>query len=199
MNNVINLFIIPLQQSMYTDKINTRKGSFLYDLTGIRYITIILLLFTTNSCKINYSFTGATFSSEIQTISVQYFPNYSKLIQPTLSQTFTEALKDKFQSQTNFQFVNDIGDVNFEGEIREYRTQPIAISGNETAALNRLTITIRVKYTNSVEPDNSFDSSFSRYADYDSSSILDDVEDELITEIIEQIIDDIYNRAFVNW
>ena len=178
---------------------NNISNSFVINFsTRARYITV-LLLFISSSCKINYSFTGATMSSEIKTISVQYFPNYSKLVQPTLSQTFTEAMKDKFQSQTNLEFVNDIGDINFEGEIREYRTQPVAISGNETASLNRLTITIRVKYTNSVEPENSFDASFSRYADYDSSSILEDVEDELITQIVEQILDDVYNRAFVNW
>jgi len=161
--------------------------------------TLLLLLILSNSCSIKYSFTGASISPDIKTISVQYFSNYANLIQPTLSQTFTETLKDKFQSQTNLQLVNHIGDVNFEGEINRYFTQPVAIQGNETTALNRLTITIRVKFTDSKEQENSFNTSFSRYADYESSQILDQVEDELIEEIVEQIIDDIFNKAFVNW
>ncbi|MCA1747810.1 MAG: LPS assembly lipoprotein LptE, partial [Bacteroidales bacterium] len=85
------------------------------------------------------------------------------------------------------------------GEIRNYETRPTAITGNETAARNRLTISVRVVYTNDVDPEADFDSSFSRYEDYDSSQNLADVEGELIDLIVESIMDDIFSKAFVNW
>ena len=87
----------------------------------------------------------------------------------------------------------------FSGEIRNYETKPTAITGEETAARNRLTISIRVVYTNNIDPEAGFESSFSRYEDYDSSQSLADVEDELIELIIENILEDIFNKAFVNW
>ena len=104
----------------------------------------MLTIHYTTSCKINYSFTGASISPDIKTVSIQYFPNMARLVNPNLSQVFTESLKEKFLSQTNLSLVNNIGDLNFEGEIVEYYTKPMAIQGDETAALNRLTIKIRV-------------------------------------------------------
>ena len=135
----------------------------------------------------------------INTFSVQYFPNRAPLVQAQLSQTFTDALKDKIEGQTRLKMVTGFGDVDFSGEIQNYETRPTAISGNETAALNRLTITVRVKFTDSINPDNSWESSFSRYEDYESSKNLTDVEEDLIELILENILEDIYNKAFVNW
>ncbi len=163
------------------------------------WITVLLTMVLTYGCKINYSFTGASISPDIKTISVQYFPNMADIIQPTLSQDFTDALKDRFKSQTRLTFVNELGDVDFSGEITDYSTQPVAITGNEAAALNRLTITVRIKYTNSIDTEQNFDTSFSRYAEYSSSQSLSEVEGNLIKEIVEQLTEDIFNRAFVNW
>ena len=151
------------------------------------------------SCKVSYSFSGVTIPPEITTCSVQDFPNRAPVVQAQLSQKFADALKDKIQAQTNLNLINGFGDVDFSGEIRNYETRPTAITGNETAALNRLTITVRVKYTNSHDPEQDFDTSFSRYEDYDSSKNLAQVEDELITLILEVLIEDVFNRAFVNW
>lgn len=152
-----------------------------------------------SGCKISYSFSGVTIAPEIKTFSVQNFPNRAPLVQAQLSQKFADALKDKIQAQTSLTLVNGFGDVDFSGEIRNYETRPTAITGAETAALNRLTITVRVKFVNTFDNEQSFDTSFSRYEDYESSKDLSQVEDELIEMILEVLIEDIFNRAFVNW
>lgn len=146
-----------------------------------------------------YSFTGASISPEAKTIVVNLFPNRAPNVQPTLSNVFTEALKDRFVTQTNLEMVNRNGDLNFEGEITRYKVTPQAYQGNETAALNRLTISIRVSFTNRLEPDKNFDSNFSRYADFESSQSLTSVENQLIEEIVEQLTEDVFNKAVVNW
>jgi len=152
-----------------------------------------------NGCKISYSFTGASISPEVKTISIQYFQNRADLVQPNLSQYITDALIDKCKAQTNLSVVNGIGDVNFEGEITGYNTRPSTVAADARAATNRFTITVKVKFTNAVDPELSYDQSFSRYEDYDSSSNLSDVEDELSVKIVEFLVEDIFNKAFVNW
>jgi len=156
----------------------------------------ILLLY---GCKISYSFSGASISPAVKTISIQYFQNRASLVQTGLSQNLTDALIDKCKAQTNLSFVNDIGDVNFEGEITDYNTRPLTVSADAQAATNRFTITVKVKFTNAVDPDLSYEQSFSRYEDYDSALSLGDVEDSLSRKIIELLIEDIFNKAFVNW
>lgn len=163
------------------------------------FIVPLLLVFTVTGCKISYSLSGASISPDVKTISVQFFPNRAEIIQPNLSQDFTDALKDRFKAQTNLNLVNNQGDVDFSGEIIGYSTQPVAITGDETAALNRLTITVRVKYINDIDSETNFDTQFSRYSEYESSQDLSQVEEGLIEEIVEQLTEDIFNRAFVNW
>lgn len=169
-----------------------------FTFAGICIILISTLTFIP-SCKVNYSMTGVNLPPEIKTYSVEYFPNRAPVVQATLSQKFTDALKDKITGQTNLDLINGIGNVDFSGEIKNYQTSPTAITGDEVAALNRLTITVRVKFTNNVNPDESFDTSFSRYEDYPSKNDLSSVEDELIGQIVEQLVEDIFNKAFVNW
>ena len=160
----------------------------------ILYISFLLLA----GCGV-YSFSGASISPDIKTIDISVFPNRAPLIQPSLSQSFTDKLKEKFISQTHLQQVTGEADLRLEGYISDYRTNPVAIQGTETAALNRLTITIQVKFTNEKDPKMSFDSPFSRYADYDATKNLVEVELTLIDEINRQIVDDIFNRAVSNW
>ena len=111
----------------------------------------------------------------------------------------TDKLQDMCRAQTNLEFVNDIGDVNFEGEITDYDTRPLTVSGNAQAAMNRFTISVKVKFTNSVQPDFSYEQTFSRYEDYAVDKQLSEVEDELVENIVEQLLEDIFNKAFVNW
>ncbi len=168
--------------------------------SSILFSSLIIIVFSfSQSCKVSYSFTGATINPEIKTFSIQYFDNRAPLVQPQLSQVFTDALREKLQGQTSLNLVTGYGDVDFSGEIRNYETRPQAITSDESAALNRLTITVRVKYTNEIEPEKSFDTNFSRFQDYSSSEDLSNVEDELIKLIVEDLMEDIYNKAFVNW
>jgi hypothetical protein len=163
-------------------------------LSALFAVTIILA----NGCKI-YSFSGASISPQVKTASIQYFQNRASLVQPGLSQNLTDALIDKCKSQTSLNIINGLGDVNFEGEISDYNTKPLTVSADAEAAMNRFTITVKVKFTNAVDPEYSYEQSFSRYEDYNSSSDLSNVEAELSKKIIEMIVEDIFNRAFVNW
>ncbi len=164
-------------------------------------LTVVLLaiLVAMTSCKMSYSFSGVNISPEVLTYSVDYFQNRAALVQAQLSQVFTDAMMDKIQGNTNLDLSTQGGDVQFSGEITNYVTRPTAITSAETAARNRLTITVRVKYANVMEPDLDFDSSFSRYEEYDASAPLSEVENTLITLIVENLVEDIFNKAFISW
>ncbi|HPC99060.1 MAG TPA: LptE family protein [Bacteroidales bacterium] len=151
------------------------------------------------SCKISYSFSGASISPQVKTLSVQYFQNRAALVQPGLSQSLTDALSDKCKAQTRLSLVNGNGDVNFEGEITDYSTRPLTVAADSRAAMNRFTISVKVKFTNTVEPQYSYEKTFTRYEDYDSRLNLSDVEKGLSDKIIELLVEDIFNAAFVNW
>ncbi len=157
-----------------------------------------ILILGLSACGI-YSFTGASIPPQASTISVDYFPNNAQLIEPTLSQVFTEALQDKFLQQTNLRLVEERGHLHFEGSITGYTTQPTAITGTDQAALNRLTISVRVIYFSEFEPGNEFERVFSRFYDYPSNLSLSAVEDQAITTIVEALVEDIFNTAVVNW
>ena len=150
------------------------------------------------SCGI-YSFTGASIPSDAKTVSVSYFTKKTTNSPSSLNQTLTEGLKDLFLSQTNLYLTNGEGDLSFSGEVTKYQINPIAIQANETAGQNRLTIAIKAKYNNSFDEKQNFESTFSRYRDFNSSENLADVEDILIEEISKELLEDVFNKAFVNW
>jgi len=165
-------------------------------------IVILVLLVMMSGCRVRFTMTGASLHPDVKTVSVSYFPNRAPIVNPTLSQEFTETLKDKFISQTNLQMVSDGGDLSFEGEIIGYDTKPIAVSQNaqrDQASLNRLTVTINIRFVNEIEPTKNFEARFMAYEDYSSDKGLDAVEGELVPLIIEKIIEDVYNRSVVNW
>jgi hypothetical protein len=157
----------------------------------------VILLTSGLSCK--YSFTGASIGPEIETVSVDYFKSYAQLAPPLLEQTFTEALKDIFISQTNLRLIDGVGDLHFEGKITGYNTKPISVGTEQTANSERLTITVRVKFTNAKEPKNNYDRSFSRFQDYDATQSLQSVENELIADINQQLVQSIFDAAVSNW
>ena len=168
---------------------------------GIK-IGFLVLLIGIGGCKIRFSFTGVNIPPEAKTISVAYFPNRAPIVYPSLSQDFTELLKDRLISQTPLNMMSDGGDLSFEGEITDYNTRPMAISQNqqqEQASLNRLSITINVKFINQIDPTKNFESKFTAYEDYSSDQGLDAVEGELVPLIIDKIIEDVFNKALVNW
>lgn len=164
----------------------------------IKFFLFSITLLLINGCGV-YSFTGASISPDTKTISIQQFPNLAMLVQPTLSQSFTMTLRDKFASQTNLNVLQNNGDLNIEGEITGYTNQPVAIQGNQQAALNRLTITVKVRFTNKKNNKQDFESTFTRYRDYSSQSNLSAVENDLIKEINTDLVEDIFNKAVVNW
>ncbi len=162
-------------------------------------LIILAYIFINQACTINYSLTGASIAPEVKTVSIQHFVNRTPMGVANMEQYFTDELKDKFKSQTSLVVVNDLGHLNFEGEITDYNTRPIAITGDEIAAQNRLTITVKVKFTNEIEPQYNFDSSFSQFEDYDSDQDLSSVEQDLMEKIFEKLIEDIFNKSVVNW
>lgn len=162
------------------------------------YIIILSLVVLCHGCGI-YSFSGASIPPEAKTVSVQYFPNQAQLINPTLSSDFTNALRDAMMNQTSLDMVEAGGDLAFEGEITDYRTTPVAITAGQTAALNRLTVTVNVRFVNLFDETKNFETKFSQYEDYPSDQDLNSVQESLTGTIIEALVQDVFNKALVNW
>lgn len=146
------------------------------------------------SCKY-YSFTGGN-TGNAKTVQVDFFPNQAPLVEPSLSQRFTQDLRDLFTRQTNLTRVESGGDLHFEGEITGYRITPMSATSNQTAAQNRLTIIINVRFTNKLEEKDDFERQFSFYYDYGASQQLSGgVLDAALTEIMNRITQDIFNAS----
>jgi hypothetical protein len=158
---------------------------------------ILTLAWICHGCGI-YSFSGASIPAEAKTISVDYFPNHAQLVNPLLSDNLTTALRSAMTSQTTLDLVESGGDLAFEGEIIDYKTSPVAITG-QTAAMNRLTITVTVRFSNRIDDSKDFEQSFSRYEDYPSDQDLNSVQESLTATIVDQLVEDIFNKALVNW
>jgi len=165
----------------------------------IRLSLILLFVLLLASCKVKYSFTGASISPDVKTFSVAYFQNLASQVNPTLSSTLTEELKNKFITQTQLNAVNESGDLSFTGDIRGYRVAPVAIQSTEMAAYNRLTISVRVKFTNAKDPTQDYEKTFSHFEDFPSNQNITQVESELVRLIVEKLVEDIFNNAVANW
>ena len=153
-----------------------------------------------SGCKVKYSFSGASISPLAKTVSIAYFPNNAPMVAPALSSALTDALKDRFARQTKLSNVRDGGDLHFEGEIVGYTATPTAIAGGDMGAMeNKLTITVKVRFTNSIEPHLNFDRTFSQNSTFDTAVPLQQAEGSLIPEIVEMLVEDIFNAAVANW
>jgi len=166
---------------------------------AVSSLILSMIIFTWVIQGCSYSFTGASISPTVKSISISYLPNNALLVQPTLSRKLTEAIRDKFTNQSNIALVGSNGDLNIEGEITGYTTEPVAITGDQTAALQRLKITVNIRFTNKQDPTQDFETNFSRFADYNSQQRLADVEETLIEIINEELAQDVFNKAVVNW
>jgi hypothetical protein len=149
-----------------------------------------------------YSFTGVAITAE--TISIQSFYNDAEGGPPDLSQTFTNKIRDYYQQNTNLALVKEDGELQIEGVVTGYRISPVAATsgGNlgDLSALTRLTITVKASYVNTKDDSFNFENkSFSFYSDYDSNQTLTTVENQLIEDIYDQIILDIFNASVANW
>ncbi|MDR1861188.1 MAG: LPS assembly lipoprotein LptE [Bacteroidales bacterium] len=149
--------------------------------------------------KTQYGFTTNALTADVKTFSVEYFPNRARLVNPMLSQQFTEALQDKLSKQTSLKMETSGGDVEFSGQITGYDTKPMAIKEGDQSAQTRLTVTVSVKYVNNKDHEADWEKQFSAYADFDSSRILSDVENELMEDILDQLMEDIFNASVAAW
>jgi hypothetical protein len=160
-------------------------------------LALLAVAAVANGC---YSFTGASIPASATTFSVAYFHNNAAMVAPSLSNALTEALKDRFSRQTHLTQVPEEGDFAIEGEIIRYETAPASVSADEYAIQNRLTITVQVRFNDVPEPQWNFSNrTFSAFADYNASQLLQDVEGQLIEEIVEILVDNIFNATAANW
>lgn len=169
----------------------------------MKNILKILLLATvivlTYSCKITYSFTGTNIAEDVKTITINYFEYKAMKVNPSLSNDLTDAFKEKFRKLTKLEQVDIDGDLVLSGEVTGYDVKATAVTANEVAAQNRLTITVKITFENKKHPEEDVEQSFSNYADYDSSNSLDAVEGTLCEEIIEKIVEDVFNATVATW
>jgi len=161
------------------------------------FLLATALLFS--ACRISYKFTGASIPIEAKTISIAYFPNHAALVNPLLSQTFSEGLRDFFQRQVRLDMVERGGDLAFEGEITGYDLKPISVQEDATSAMTRLTITVNVRYTNRYDAEADFEKSFSQYVEFDDEVNFASSEEELVDEILDLLYDEIFNASLANW
>lgn len=163
-----------------------------------RLCFILPLLLLTAGCRVNYSFTGGDVG-EARTMSVDLFEARAPLATPNSAQVFTETLRDVLLAQTPLKLARQDGDVRYSGTISGYSVQPVNIQADETAALNRLTITASVTYVNSLDAKKNVEFTVSRFADYASSQDLVTVEEGLVRDIGKQLAQDIFDRTLGNW
>lgn len=158
-----------------------------------------LCLLPLQGCTGGYSFTGASIPPGAKTISVATFPNYAATVNPQLSQKLTDELMQMFASQTPLSVTTADGDLQVSGQITGYDTRASALSSSDEVSMNRLTITIKVKFVNQIDPNADFEQQFSRYRDYAATQDFSAVESGLMSEIVTELCEDIFNKAVVNW
>jgi hypothetical protein len=168
-----------------------KKSLFVFSIMTILFIT---------GCSISYTFNGASIDyTKVRTITIKDFPNQAPSVYPPLSQVFTEELKDKYIRQTRLQITPVNGDLELEGEIIGYDLAQLAVREDAFASQTQLTITVRVRYTNRTNPDDDFEQTFSAYRPFSNDQMLQQVQDELCSEIVKEIADQIYNATVANW
>lgn len=151
-----------------------------------------------SSCGI-YTFSGTSIQPDVKTVTINLFEYKALRVNPSLSNDLTEGLRDKFRKMTRLTQVDYDGDLEITGEITGYDVRSQAVTAQEVAAQNRLTVSVKIAYMNRLYPEDDFDKSFSAYADYDSALSLDAVEATLCEEIIEKLCEDILNATVANW
>lgn len=164
----------------------------------ITLLATSLILFTT-ACTVSITLSGASIPENISTFTVQYINNRAPLINPDLSQKLTEGLRDRIQKESRLILVNEGGDVEFSGNITSYSTKPMAIKADALSAETRLTTTVKIRFRNLKDPKLDWEQTFSAYQDYDSQDNLSDVEEALVKEIVDELTENIFNRAFSDW
>lgn len=168
-------------------------------MSRLNIILLLCLSVLMSACSINMTMSGASIPENLNTFSVQYFENRAPLINPVLSQNLTEGLKDRISNESRLNLVNGTGDVDFSGEITQYSVRPMAIQADAVSAETRLSMTIKVRYKNYKDPKLNWESSFSAFRDFESSQNINAIENDLTEEMIEELTENIFNKAFADW
>lgn len=186
----------------YTERLNNTICNHLLTFEAMRKLLYTSIFIITTIVLVGcgaYSFTGGN-TGDAKTIQVDFFPNRASLVEPTLSQRFTNDLQDLFTRQTNLTLVDTGGDLVFQGEITGYRITPMSANANQRASQNRLTITVNVRFTNKLKEEDDFEQSFSFYSDYGADQqLIGGVLDAALAEILERITQDIFNASVAKW
>lgn len=162
-------------------------------------IAVSIAALCVQSCGI-YSFTGTSIQPDVKTITINYFEYTAMKVNPSLSNQLTEALQEKFLKLTRLELVDMDGDLEIVGAVSGYDVKASAVTANEQAATSRLTVTVKISFTNRKYPEEDFpDKSFSAYADFDAMQSLDAVEASLCEQIVEQLCEDIFNATVARW
>lgn len=160
---------------------------------------LVVTMSVVHSCGI-YSFTGTSIQPDVKTVTINYFEYQALKVNPSLSNQITEALQEKFLKLTKLELVDMEGDLEITGAVTGYDVKATAVTANEEAAKNRLTVNVKISFTNRKYPEDDLpDKSFSAYADFDATNSLDAVESELCDQIVEQLCDDIFNATVARW
>lgn len=163
-------------------------------------LLLLLCALVLSGCAVSFKFNGASIDySKTKTISILDFPNHAELVNPNLSSEFSEAVRDQFSRQTRLQLVQRDGDLHIEGEITGYQVQSMAVSADSYAAQTKLTLTIKVRFSNKVNPEDDFERNYTAYQTFDSNSMLNDVQDELCRIMSQEIAEKIYNDTVAKW
>ena len=161
---------------------------------------LIAVSFLLGGCsKVKYSFSGTSIQPDVKTVTINYFEYKALKVNPTLSNDLTEAMKEKFRKLTKLEQVDMDGDLELSGTVTGYEVRAAAVTANEVAAMNRLTVNVSLKFTNRKYPEEDFEKSFSAYSDYDSTNSLDAVEASLCEEIVEKLAEDMFNASVAQW
>lgn len=164
-----------------------------------RLLPLLLLALTLSACGI-YSFSGTSIQNDVNTVHIEYFEYKALKVNPSLSNDITEALRTRFRRMTRLEEVEQDADLEIVGEVTGYTVSATAITAGEFAAQNRLTVTVSVSFTNRKYPEDDFENkTFSAYSDYDSNNSLDAVESSLCAEIVDKLIEDIFNATVAQW
>lgn len=163
-----------------------------------RLIPLLLSALLLQACGI-YSFSGTSIQPDVNTISIHYVDYKAMRVNPSLSNDLTEALRNQFRRMTRLEQVDIDGDLELSGEVTGYDVAAAAVTADEVAARNKLTVTVKFQFTNKKYPEDNFDKSFSAYAEYDSTQTLDAVESSLCAEIIDKLVEDIFNASVAQW
>jgi len=167
---------------------------------SIKHITILLLSLLVVGCKMKVSFTGASIEADVNTINVKYFDNRASFVEDILSDYFTNEIRDKYESETRLSLINsNNADLLLEGQIVTYDIKPATVNADEEADLNRLTVGVKVKFTNVKHPEKNFEQTFSDYEDFSSDSDYDAEVQGLIETISEKIIDKVFLKTVADW